>query len=162
FYFTDHKVANTVAKTVLEEYITLEVIFAGLIAAIGWNLFTWYYGVPSSSSHTLIGGFAGAGMTHAFILGYTVMGAINLNASLRILSLIVFAALLGMIIGITITVIIINISKRANPSVAEWWFQKLQLVSSAALSFAHGGNDAQKVMGIIFVAMVAGGYLQSD
>src|SRR3546814_17043090 len=66
-----------------------------------------------------------------------------------------------MIIAVIITLIIINLSKRARPSVAEWWFRKLQLVSSAALSFAHGGNDAQKVMGIIFVAMVAGASLQS-
>ncbi|HLW50376.1 MAG TPA: inorganic phosphate transporter [Sphingobacteriaceae bacterium] len=161
FYFTDHKVANTVAKTVLEEYITLEVIFAGLIAAIGWNLFTWYYGVPSSSSHTLIGGFAGAGMTHAFILGDSVLGSINIAATLKIISFIVFAPLIGMVIAIILTLAIINISKRARPSVAEWWFRKLQLVSSAALSFAHGGNDAQKVMGIIFVAMVAGGYLET-
>ena len=161
FYFTDHKVANTIAKTVLEEYITLDVILAGLVAAIGWNLFTWYYGVPSSSSHTLIGGFAGAGMTHAFILGDNVIEAINLNATLKIISFIVLAPAVGMIIAVIITLIIINISKRAKPSVAEWWFKKLQLVSSAALSFAHGGNDAQKVMGIIFVAMVAGGYLQS-
>lgn len=161
FYFTDHKVANTVAKTVLEDYITLEVIFAGLIAAIGWNLFTWYYGIPSSSSHTLIGGFAGAGMTHAFILGDSVWGAINLSATLKIVSFIVLAPLIGMIISVIITLIIINIAKNARPAVAEWWFRKLQLVSSAALSFAHGGNDAQKVMGIIFVAMVAGGYLET-
>jgi len=162
FYFTDHKVANTIAKTVLEDYITLEVIFAGLMAAIGWNLFTWYYGIPSSSSHTLIGGFAGAGMTHAFILGDSMIGAINLNATLQIISFIVLAPLIGMIIAVIITLIIINLSRRAKPAVAEWWFRKLQLVSSAALSFAHGGNDAQKVMGIIFVAMVAGGYLESD
>src|SRR5690606_20645788 len=150
---------NTIAKTVLEEYITLDVILAGLVAAIGWNLFTWYYGVPSSSSHTLIGGFAGAGMTHAFILGDNVIEAINLNATLKIISFIVLAPAVGMIIAVIITLIIINISKRAKPSVAEWWFKKLQLVSSAALSFAHGGNDAQKVMGIIVVAMVAAGYL---
>lgn len=161
FYFTDHKVANTVAKTVLEQYITLEVIFAGLMAAIGWNLFTWYYGVPSSSSHTLIGGFAGAGMMHAVILGDSALGAINVNATLKIISFIVLAPLIGMIISIIITLIIINISRKAKPSVAEWWFRKLQLVSSAALSFAHGGNDAQKVMGIIFVAMIAGGYLET-
>src|SRR5690606_17969952 len=159
FCFTDHKVANTIAKTVLAEYITLDVILAGLVAAIGWNLFTWYYGVPSSSSHTLIGGFAGAGMMHAFILGDNVLGAINLNATLKIISFIVLAPAVGMFIAVIITLIIINISKRAKPAVAEWWFRKLQLVSSAALSFAHGGNDAQKVMGIIFVAMVAGGYL---
>src|SRR5690606_30781709 len=120
FYFTDHKVANTVAKTVLEEYITLEVIFAGLIAAIGWNLFTWYYGVPSSSSHTLIGGFAGAGMTHALILGASVLGSINIPATLQIISFIVFAPLIGMLIAVIITLIIINISKRARPAVAEW------------------------------------------
>ena len=159
FYFTDHKVANTIAKTVLEEYITLEVILAGLVAAISWNLFTWYYGIPSSSSHTLIGGFAGSGMMHALILGDNVLGAINVSATLQIISFIVLAPLIGLFISVVITLIIINISKRAKPSVAEWWFRKLQLVSSAALSFAHGGNDAQKVMGIIVVAMVAGGYL---
>src|SRR3546814_167811 len=144
FYFTDHQVANTIAKTVIEEYITLDVILAGLVAAIGWNLFTWYYGVPSSSSHTLIGGFAGAGMTHAFILGDNVIGAINLNATLKIISFIVLDPAVGMIIAVIITLIIINLSKRARPSVAEWWFRKLKLVSSAALCFAHGGNDAQK------------------
>src|SRR5690606_5184006 len=100
---TDHKVANTIAKTVLEEYITLEAIFAGLVAAIGWNLFTWYYGVPSSSSHTLIGGFAGAGMTHAFILGDNILGAITISATLKIISFIVLAPLMGMIIAVIIT-----------------------------------------------------------
>ncbi|MEH6304788.1 inorganic phosphate transporter [Olivibacter sp. CPCC 100613] len=159
FYFTDHKVANTIAKTVVENYITLEVILAGLIAAIGWNLFTWYYGIPSSSSHTLIGGFAGAGMAHALFLGDSVMGAINLGPTLKIISFIVLAPVIGMLISIVITLIILHLAKRSRPAVAEKWFKRLQLVSSAALSFAHGGNDAQKVMGIIVVAMVAGGYL---
>jgi len=161
FYFTDHKVANTVAKTVLEEYVTLEVIIAGLIAAICWNLFTWFYGIPSSSSHTLIGGFAGAGMAHAAVLGKSAIGAVNIVPTLKIVSFIVLAPILGMLIAIIITLIIINISKRAKPSVAEKWFRRLQLISSAALSFAHGGNDAQKVMGIIVVSMVAAGYLPS-
>ncbi|QNL51182.1 inorganic phosphate transporter [Olivibacter sp. SDN3] len=159
FYFTDHKVANTIAKTVVENYITLEVILAGLIAAIGWNLFTWYYGVPSSSSHTLIGGFAGAGMSHALFLGDSVLGAINLGPTLKIISFIVLAPVIGMLISIIITLIILHLAKRSRPAVAEKWFKRLQLISSAALSFAHGGNDAQKVMGIIVVAMVAGGYL---
>lgn len=159
FYFTDHKVANTIAKTVLEEYITLEVIFAGLLAAIGWNLFTWYYGVPSSSSHTLIGGFAGSGMAYAFILGADPIHAINIDATLKIIAFIVLAPIIGMTISIIITLIVINLAKNSRPSVAEKWFKILQLVSSAALSFAHGGNDAQKVMGIILVAMVAGGYM---
>lgn len=116
---------------------------------------------PSSSSHTLIGGFAGAGMANAVIMGDSAMGAINLVATFKIVSFIVFAPLIGMFIAVVITLIIINISKRSRPRVAEWWFKKLQFVSSAALSFGHGGNDAQKVMGIIFVAMVAGGYLES-
>ncbi|MFU1858035.1 anion permease [Sphingobacterium sp. CZ-UAM] len=161
FYFTDHKVANTIAKTVLEEYITLEVIFAGLLAAIGWNLFTWYYGVPSSSSHTLIGGFAGSGMAYAFILGADPIHAINIDATLKIIAFIVLAPIIGMTISIIITLIVINLAKNSRPSVAEKWFKVLQLVSSAGLSFAHGGNDAQKVMGIILVAMVAGGYMQN-
>ncbi len=161
FYFTDHKVANTIAKTVLEEYITLEVIFAGLVAAISWNLFTWYYGIPSSSSHTLIGGFAGSGMAYAFFLGANPIEAINVSATMKIISFIVLAPVIGMTISIIITLIIINIARNTRPRVAEKWFKILQLISSAGLSFAHGGNDAQKVMGIIFVAMIAGGAASS-
>lgn len=159
FIFTDHKVANTVAKTVVEDYITLEVILAGLVAAIMWNLLTWYYGIPSSSSHTLIGGFAGAGITHALILGDTALQAINLAPILKTVAFIVLAPIIGMVIAIIINLLIINISKNARPSVAEKWFKRLQLVSSAALSFAHGGNDAQKVMGIIYIALVANNVL---
>ncbi|WP_140938080.1 inorganic phosphate transporter [Sphingobacterium lumbrici] len=155
FYFTDHKVANTIAKTVLEQYITLEVIFAGLVAAISWNLFTWYYGIPSSSSHTLIGGFAGSGMAYALILGANPLEAINISATLKIISFIVLAPVIGMTISIIITLIIINLAKKSRPSVAEKWFKIGQLISSAALSFAHGGNDAQKVMGIIATALIA-------
>jgi len=155
FVFTDHKVANTIAKTVIEQYITLEVIFAGLIAAIAWNLFTWYYGIPSSSSHTLIGGFAGSGMAYALFLGANPMEAINLSATLKIVSFIILAPLMGMTISVIITLLIINICKKARPSVAEKWFKILQLISSGALSFAHGGNDAQKVMGIIATALIA-------
>ncbi|MXV49572.1 inorganic phosphate transporter [Pedobacter sp. HMF7647] len=155
FYFTDHKVANTVAKTVVEQYITLHVILAGLVAAITWNLFTWYYGIPSSSSHTLIGGFGGAGMANAMLSGATALSAINAKYVITIISFIVLAPVIGMIISVIITLIIINICRKARPATAEKWFKRLQLVSSAALSFAHGGNDAQKVMGIIYVAIVA-------
>lgn len=155
FYFTDHKVANTIAKTVLEQYITLEVIFAGLVAAISWNLFTWYYGIPSSSSHTLIGGFAGSGMAYALIQGANPLEAINISATLKIISFIVLAPVIGMTISIIITLIIINLAKKSRPSVAEKWFKIGQLISSAALSFAHGGNDAQKVMGVIATALIA-------
>ncbi len=159
FYFTDHKVANTIAKTVIEQYITLEVIFAGLVAAISWNLFTWYYGIPSSSSHTLIGGFAGSGMAFAIFSGVNPIEAINVSAILKIVSFIVLAPVIGMTISIIITLVIINIAKNSKPRVAEKWFKILQLLSSAALSFAHGGNDAQKVMGIIATALIAQGVI---
>ena len=155
FVFTDHKVANTIAKTVVENYITLHVILAGLIAAIIWNLVTWWHGIPSSSSHTLIGGFAGAGMTHAFFLGAAPIAAVNLIPILKIVSFIVLAPVIGLIISVSITLLIINICKNARPAVAEKWFKRLQLLSSAALSFFHGGNDAQKVMGIIATALIA-------
>lgn len=155
FYFTDHKVANTIAKTVIDEYITLEVIFAGLVAAISWNLFTWYYGIPSSSSHTLIGGFAGSGMAYALIMGGNPFTAVNQSAILKTVSFIVLAPILGMLMAIIITLIIMNIAKKSRPAVAEKWFKICQLISSAALSFAHGGNDAQKVMGIIATALIA-------
>jgi len=155
FYFTDHKVADTVAKTVYSEFITLEVVLSGLIAAIAWNLLTWYYGIPSSSSHTLIGGFAGAGMAKAITLGQSALVAVNFTPIIKVVSFIVLAPIIGMIIAIIINLIIINISKNARPATAEKWFKRLQLVSSAGLSFTHGGNDAQKVMGIIFTALVA-------
>ena len=155
FYFTDHKVANTVAKTVIENYITLEVILAGLIAAIIWNLLTWWYGIPSSSSHTLIGGFAGAGMTHALLTGASPLDAVNMGYVVKIVSFIVLAPVIGMVISVVITLIIINICRHAKPATAEKWFKRLQLLSSAALSFFHGGNDAQKVMGIIATALIA-------
>lgn len=155
FVFTDHKVANTIAKTVIEHYITLHVILAGLIAAIMWNLLTWWYGIPSSSSHTLIGGFAGAGMTNAFFLGSSPMQAVNLIPIIKIVSFIVLAPVIGLVISVAITLLIINICKNARPAVAERWFKRLQLLSSAALSFFHGGNDAQKVMGIIATALIA-------
>lgn len=161
FYFTDHKVANTIAKTVVENYITLEVILAGLVAAITWNLFTWWFGIPSSSSHTLLGGFAGAGMAKAVTVGASAMSAINIAPILKIVAFIVLAPVIGMVISVIISIIILHISKNARPSVAEKWFKRLQLISSAALSFTHGGNDAQKVMGIIYVSMVAAKALQS-
>lgn len=155
FYFTDHKVANTVAKTVIENYITLEVILAGLVAAIIWNLLTWWYGIPSSSSHTLIGGFAGAGMTHALLTGASPLDAVNMGYVIKIVSFIVLAPIIGMVISVVLTLIIINVCRYAKPATAEKWFKRLQLLSSAALSFFHGGNDAQKVMGIIATALIA-------
>ncbi|WP_342646406.1 inorganic phosphate transporter [Mucilaginibacter sp. CSA2-8R] len=157
FLIKEHKVANTVAKTVHEHFITMDVILAGLVAAIAWNLLTWWFGIPSSSSHTLIGGFAGAGMTNALFLGVNPITAVDANSILRIAAYIFLAPLIGLFIAYVITIIILHIFKNFRPAVAERWFKSVQLISSAALSFAHGGNDAQKVMGIIYVALFTSG-----
>lgn len=162
FLIKEHSVANTVAKTVFQEFITLHVILAGLIAAITWNLITWWFGIPSSSSHTLIGGFAGAGMTNAMFRGFNAFSAVDPNPIVKVVVFIFLAPVIGSIIGYLINVAILHLCKNARPSKAEIWFKRLQLVSSGALSFAHGGNDAQKVMGIIYVALISAGVLHKS
>ena len=142
-------IANTVSKTVFEEFITLPVILAGIIAAIVWNLATWWLGIPSSSSHTLIGGFAGAAIMAS---GFK---AIQSMVIIKIAAFIFLAPLIGMIMALLLTTLVMYICKRANPHKAEAWFKKLQLVSSALFSIGHGLNDSQKVMGIIAAAMIA-------
>jgi len=173
----EFKIGNTIAKTVDENFITLEVIFSGLIAAIAWNLLTWWFGIPSSSSHTLIGGFIGAALMHALISDYHLIAiahpeysffekayqsfvqlfsqnVVKYKVVIPIFLFIFMAPLIGMAISIIITLIIVNICKKANPHKAERVFKKLQLVSSALFSLGHGTNDAQKVMGIIGAAMI--------
>lgn len=142
-------IANTVSKTVYEQYITLPVIFAGIVAAIIWNLATWWSGIPSSSSHTLIGGFAGAAIMHSGF--HSIQGAVII----KIASFIVLAPFIGMIMSSLLTMLIFYICKRANPHRANLWFKRLQLVSSGLFSIGHGLNDSQKVMGIIAAAMIA-------
>jgi PiT family inorganic phosphate transporter len=231
FIFKDHGVADTVAKTVKPDHITggshvmMNVIFSGLIAAICWNLLTWWLGIPSSSSHTLIGGFAGAAIASA---GFD---AINMPIIVKTASFIVLAPLIGMIMAFIMSLWFLSSFKKGwtskifsvavlifvawflynnivtDPEVLKgkthyesytmqviffsknfkWillcfiltvmavfalflsnlnahkshvWFKKLQLVSSAAFSIGHGGNDAQKVMGIITAALIAGGQIQ--
>jgi PiT family inorganic phosphate transporter len=147
-------VADTVAKTADTMNINLVVILAGILSAIAWNLFTWWFGIPSSSSHTLIGGFAGAAVAHGGL------DVINLGIIGKVAAFIVLAPIIGMFMAYVITVIIVNICRYANPSRAEWWFKKLQLVSSALFSLGHGGHDAQKVMGIIAAAIIV--YLKDN
>ncbi|RZJ29574.1 MAG: inorganic phosphate transporter [Flavobacterium sp.] len=158
FIIGEFKIGNTIAKSVDEHFITLEVILAGLIAAIIWNLLTWKLGIPSSSSHTLLGGFMGAALAHAGVLSAVVDGkeidVINYAKVIPTFLFIFCAPLLGMIIAYLITVMIMWICRKANPSRADRWFKKLQLVSSALFSLGHGGNDAQKVMGIIGAAVI--------
>lgn len=162
FVVTDHKVANTVAKIVIMDYVNIHVLLAGLLAAITWNLITWWFGIPSSSSHTLIGGFAGAGITNAIFMGAAPLDAVNMNYITTIVMYIVLAPVIGLTIGYIITVIIMWICRGAKPSTAERWFKALQLITSALLSFAHGANDAQKVMGILFVALMAENVIVPD
>jgi len=224
FIFKDHGVADTVAKTVHSDMVPPEnmkvVIFSGLIAAISWNLLTWWFGIPSSSSHTLIGGFAGAAIAHG---GFS---AINTTVVLKTASFIFLAPLVGMIMALIISLWFLNSFRKGmvpkiisvivlilvgwflyksleldesklkshyesyalkvifysknfkwillaliltimavftfylntlNANRSNQWFRRLQLVSSAAFSIGHGGNDAQKVMGIITAALIAGG-----
>ncbi len=222
YIFTDFNVASTISKTVHKEFITLPVIFSGIIAAIFWNLLTWWFGIPSSSSHTLIGGFSGAAIAHA---GFST---VNSDVIIKTASFIFLAPLIGMIaafilslwflhsfrkgalpkliaiailIGVglflyynlefdpaklksnfqshvlnvifysknfkwlLLSLIIIILAlftlylHNLNTYRANKWFKRLQLVSSAAFSIGHGGNDAQKAMGIIAAAMIAAGQI---
>lgn len=155
YWVGEFKIGNTIAKTVSEDFITLEVIFAGLIAAITWNLLTWKLGIPSSSSHTLIGGFMGAALAHALTIdGADMNTVINYAKVIPIILFIFMAPLIGMFVAYILTILILNICRKANPSKADKWFKRLQLVSSALFSLGHGANDAQKVMGIIGAAVI--------
>ncbi len=154
YWIGEFKIGNTIAKTVNVEFITLEVILAGIIAAIIWNLLTWWFGIPSSSSHTLIGGFMGAAIAHAGALAQNGVDVINYVKVIPIFLCIFLAPMIGMFIAYFLTILIMNICRRSNHKKAEKWFKRLQLVSSALFSLGHGGNDAQKVMGIIGAAVI--------
>ncbi len=221
FIFKDHGVANSVAKTVKAESITLEVVCAGLIAAILWNLLTWWFGIPSSSSHTLIGGFAGAAIAHAginsvnwsdpvfktigfiflapligmimaYIISVWFLNSFRKGPIPKLISLIVILLVFlflyktleldGEVLSkktdyetyiwqvilytknfkwILVSVILISLAvftfylNTLNTAKANHYFKRLQLLSSAIFSIGHGGNDAQKVMGIIMAALIA-------
>jgi PiT family inorganic phosphate transporter len=157
YYFGGFGIADTIAKSVTIQTgdpLALYVVLAGLLSAIAWNLITWWFGIPSSSSHALIGGLIGAAVTH-----YGTFDVVVAKKVVPIISFIILAPLIGMIISFILTILIVHICKKANPYKAERWFKRLQLVSSAAFSIGHGGNDAQKVMGLIGAAMVASHYI---
>ena len=135
-------------KAVREDW-RLWVLLCGLIGAIAWNLITWYFGLPSSSSHALVGGYAGAAMAAA---GF---GAIIPAGWTKTLIFIVISPLAGMLFGFTIMVIVVRIFAKWSPGRVDSFFRKGQLVSSALISLSHGGNDAQKTMGIIAGVLVA-------
>ncbi|HXD22333.1 MAG TPA: inorganic phosphate transporter, partial [Gemmatimonadaceae bacterium] len=147
--------STAVAKAVSSGFVspsvvTANVICAALVGAIVWNIITWYFGIPSSSSHAIIGGFAGAAVAKAG-LGALVWG----RKWVETLSAIAISPLLGMLIGFVLMVIVYNVFRRATPRRIDKLFRPGQLLSSALLSVAHGTNDAQKTIGIIVALLVA-------
>jgi PiT family inorganic phosphate transporter len=155
-------VATTVGSGMIDlKYVTPLVILAGLVGAIVWDLITWWFGLPSSSSHALIGGYAGAGMARAAHLGgldrsFDVLIG---GAWIKTLVFIVVAPVIGMVLAYGIMVAIYWIFRKARPDKMDRYFRRLQLVSSALLSFSHGANDAQKTAGIITGVLVTSGLL---
>jgi len=150
-------VAHTVGKGIVNpQIVDLTVIGSGLLAAIVWNLLTWWWGIPSSSSHTMVGGFVGAAMAKAGI------GAIFIPEVLKIIAFIFLAPLVGIVISVIFSIIVLHLVKNFSPFKVDKYFRKLQLLSSAAYSLGHGSNDAQKMMGIIFVALISTGHLNTN
>ncbi len=144
------KVATTMGKGVINtEVVTLTVIASAVLAAIIWNLLTWWWGLPSSSSHTLVGGLVGAAVAKG---GF---GAVVYAGVIKIVIFIVLAPLIGMVVSFIISAIVLYIFRNTSPFSVDKWFRRLQLLSSAAFSLGHGGNDAQKSMGIIWVTLIA-------
>jgi inorganic phosphate transporter, PiT family len=148
-------VAKTVGAGMVDlTVVTFAVIFAGLMGAIIWDLITWYYGLPTSSSHALFGGYAGAAVAKA---GWT---AIIASGWTKTLIFIVLSPLIGMAVGLMTMTAIYWVFRGTSPAKVDHWFRRLQLVSAAGFSLMHGANDAQKTMGIISGALVTGGFLQ--
>lgn len=160
FVFGVH-VAKTVSKVVNSDLMHPHmqyIVLAGLCGAIFWNIFTWYFGLPTSSSHALIGGLAGAALTAAHIHMHTMRNVLNWKEIDIIALFIVLAPLIGMILGFGIMVGVMWIFKQMSPRRVDNWFRRLQLISAAAYSLGHGTNDAQKTMGIITILLVSQGY----
>jgi PiT family inorganic phosphate transporter len=154
FFFFGVKVASTVGVGLIDpSIINVQLILAALLGAIIWNLFTWYVGLPSSSSHALIGGLLGAGIAKA---GFAPLEWVGIT---KVLAAIVLSPLLGFVLGTLSMVIVMRLFFNFTPSHVDTWFRRLQLVSSAFISLGHGGNDAQKTMGIIAVLLFSSGLI---
>ena len=160
----DAGVARTVGRDMVNQaYVTEYVILCGLIGAIAWNLITWYYGIPSSSSHALIGGYAGAAMAKAAATGgvLKMIDAVVLSGWFKTILFIVLAPMLGMVLGYLFMIAVFWLFRHSSPKKMDRWFRRLQLMSSALFSYSHGANDAQKTMGIITSVLLAAGYLRT-
>ena len=144
-------IANTVGKMVNKEFVTPDVILAGLIGAIVWDLITWYIGLPTSSSHALLGGFGGAAMAHA----WKFSGVLQWDRFIKTVQFIVISPFVGLVLALIFVVALLWTFRRALPSKVDRWFRVVQLGSAAAFSLGHGTNDAQKTMGIIAALLYA-------
>jgi PiT family inorganic phosphate transporter len=153
-FFFGTAVAKTVGSGMVDlSVVTFSVIFAGLTGAILWDLFTWYYGLPTSSSHALFGGYAGAAMVKA---GF---GAIIVAGWTKVLVFMVLAPLIGLVVGLLLMTANYWIFRNQAPRQVDGWFRRLQLVSAAGYSLMHGANDAQKTMGIMAGVLFTAGYI---
>src|SRR5438034_10707775 len=150
-------VAKTVGKGVVDGAVVDEwVILAGLIGAIVWDLITWVWGLPTSSSHALIGGFAGAAVVKAGFGSLIAGGLIKIGAFM------ILAPLIGLVVGFAMMVLVLNVFKQATPGRVDKIFRRVQLLSAARYSLGHGTNDAQKTMGIVAVLLFSTGYLGAE
>jgi PiT family inorganic phosphate transporter len=151
--FISLEVAATVAGGIVDAAsVTTTIVFAGLIGAIAWNLLTWWLGIPSSSSHALIGGLLGAAAVAAGFGTWNIDGIVG-----KVLVPLVSSPILGFFIGFGLMVLLLNLFRRAHPRIMNDRFRKLQVVSAAYMAFSHGSNDAQKTMGIMTLALVTAG-----
>lgn len=157
-------VAKTVGAGLVDlRVVTVQVILCGLIGAVAWDLITWWFGLPTSSSHALFGGYAGAaiaktaiekGFSHSF-------GVLIMNGWIKTIVFMVLAPLIGLVAAYAFMIVVYWLFRRSSPRKMDVYFRKLQLVSAAAFSYSHGTNDAQKTMGIITGVLVTAGYLES-
>lgn len=149
-------VAATVGKGIVQPgVVDTYVVFGALLGAITWNLVTWYYGIPSSSSHALIGGIVGA------VIAKSGAGSLISGGVLKTVTFIFVSPVLGFLLGSLMMLLVSWVCRRATPSKVDRWFRRLQLVSAGAYSLGHGGNDAQKTIGIIWMLLIATGYAQA-
>lgn len=150
------KVAATVGKGTIEpSIIDYHVVFGALMAAIIWNIITWYYGIPSSSSHALIGGLIGAAIVKSG------PDALISHGVIKVVSFILISPLLGMLLGSLMMILVSWIFRRSTPRSVDTWSRRLQLISASAYALGHGGNDAQKTIGIIWMLLISAGSLHA-
>jgi inorganic phosphate transporter, PiT family len=152
FFLFETKVAATIGKGIIDPGIVDHyVIFGALVGAISWNIITWWYGIPSSSSHALIGGLVGAGVAKVGT------GSLLAAGLVKTIVFIVLAPMMGFVLGALLMLLVSWIVRRSTPRRVDRWFRRLQLLSAAMYSLGHGGNDAQKTAGIIWLLLIAAG-----